>query len=680
MVSSGTIAYTRKSDFDIWLVHTPGLSSQQIEELTEKALGIETWAIRLRLEVHFFVLDPDTFREGQHDSLSAESSGSAQHYLLLDEFYRSSLHLAGRYPIWWLVPTEEEHDYENYCSSLMASQQVDEEDVIDFGGVGNIPANEFFGAAVWQLYKGIGSPFKSVLKLVLMEVYASEFPRIDLLSLMYKEAIHDGSRNFIDIDPYIMMYRKVETYLMTRMDKERLDLFRKCFYFKINIRLSHKTTRTNIDWRRELLQEMVLDWGWDNKKLALLDDRESWRIDNVIAERRLLINTFTSSYRFLSDFARRHTEVSRLSQSELNLLGRKLYAAFERKSGKIEIVNRGIAPNIIEHELSFYHVENDETPDSWQLYRGKIDPAKPNKDNLLKRTESVVELLAWCQFNKIISSHTAMSLHSSNHKLSVKELKDIHEALEKLFPDGKIPYADFKDLSQPAVINTAGLFINVGLNATPTNNSEESYLSSSRADALSYGALHENLAQSFDLVIATSWEEILIFHYDGIDGLLNSLCEYLHWAPLHLRSAPPGINAFSFSSTYANNIASRIEDLFSTVINTYYSHSAAEHTRYILMAEDNYYICKYHNESLHHEKLKNYQQLVKQLGDTQPEFSPVVFDKNTSWDTPLSDLYKINRNGSIQMFYYVLGKKVTIYIIDERGALFMQHMHYPDSQ
>ncbi|MFT5132156.1 MAG: adenylate cyclase class 1 [Gammaproteobacteria bacterium] len=680
MGSSGTIAYTRKSDFDIWLVHAPSLSKQQIEELTEKARYIETWAMRLRLEVHFFVLDTATFKQGKHESLSTESSGSAQHYLLLEEFYRSSLLLAGRYPIWWLVPAEEEENYDDYTADLLSRHLVDEFDIIDFGGVGKIPANEFFGAAVWQIYKGISSPFKSVMKLLLMEVYASEYPHIDLLSLMYKKAIFEGNNNFVDIDPYIMMYRKIESYLMTRMDKERLDLFRKCFYFKININLSKKLKLSNIDWRRELMTEMVLDWGWDENKLSTMDDQGSWRIDDVIKERRMLINTFTTSYRFLSDFARKHSEVSRLSQSELNVLGRKLYAAFERKSGKIEVINRGIAPNILEHELSICHVNNKDNPDSWLLYRGSIDPDDREKHECLKRTESVLELMAWCHFNKIINSNTALSLRSSDLSLSVKELKDIHAALEKLYPDGKVPQSGFKDLSQPARINTTGLFINIGLNSTPASNNEESYLSSSRDDALSYGALHENLTKSFDLVITTTWEEVLIFHYEGIEGLLQCLSEYLRWAPLQSRIAPPAINAFSFSSTYANNIANRIEELFSAVINTYYSHPTAEHTRYILMIEDVYYICDYRKDTLHHEKIVSYPYLVKRLASAKTDFSPVVFDKNTVWHTPLADIYKINRAGIIQMFYLIHNKTVTIYIIDERGALFIQQIPFHDSQ
>ena len=679
MGSSGTIAYTRNSDFDIWLVHSPTLSKQQIDELTEKAQCIETWAMRLRLEVHFFVLDPETFKQGQHDSLSSESSGSAQHYLLLDEFYRSSLLLAGRYPLWWLVPPENEANYEEYVDDLIANHKVDREDFVDFGGLGDIPANEFLGAAVWQIYKGISSPFKSVLKLLLMEVYASEYPNIELLSQIYKQAIYSGAKNMTDIDPYIIMYRKIEKYLSDADDSERLDLYRKCFYFKVNIRLSQKLKRVNIDWRREHMQEMTKDWGWNQKKLSTLDDRDSWRIDNVVSERRLLINTFTISYRFLSDFARKNADAARLSQSELNMLGRKLYAAFERKTGKIEVVNRGIAPNILEPELSFNHVSNKDNPDSWQLFQGKMQNRKLGRKKPLKRTESMIELLVWCHFNKIINSNTAISLHSSNRNLTVKSLKDIQETLNKLFPDGDVPYSDFNALAKPAVIDTVGLFINIGLNSTPTHNTEDSYLSSSRADAFSYGAMHENLARTFDLVITTTWEEVLIFHYEGIEGLLQCLSEILRWAPLQSRITPPAINAFSFSSTYASSLVSRTEDFFSSAINTFYSHPGAQHTRYILMVEDIYYICAYQKDVLQYQTLSSYKDLLQELGNAKPEFSPVVFDKNTNWDTPLAEIYKINRSGIIQLFYHILDTKVTIYIIDELGSLFIQKIPFHDS-
>src|SRR3569623_2110685 len=82
MGSSGTVAYSQKSDFDIWLCHRPDLDAAKLAELQQKATIIEEWAGTLDLEVHFFLINPHHFREGHHADLSSESSGTAQHYLL----------------------------------------------------------------------------------------------------------------------------------------------------------------------------------------------------------------------------------------------------------------------------------------------------------------------------------------------------------------------------------------------------------------------------------------------------------------------------------------------------------------------------------------------------------------------------------------------------------------------
>jgi adenylate cyclase, class 1 len=78
MGSSGTIAYSKKSDFDIWLCHQHGLTSDQLGELQSKATSIEQWADEQGLEVHFFLMDADDFKQGKIVDLSSESSGSAQ--------------------------------------------------------------------------------------------------------------------------------------------------------------------------------------------------------------------------------------------------------------------------------------------------------------------------------------------------------------------------------------------------------------------------------------------------------------------------------------------------------------------------------------------------------------------------------------------------------------------------
>ncbi len=85
---------------------------------------------------------------------------------------------------------------------------------------------------MWQLFKGIESPYKSVLKLLLTEVYASEHPQVSCLSLRYKQAIYAGRLDVEDLDPYVMLYRRLEEYLKARGETERLELIRRCLYLR----------------------------------------------------------------------------------------------------------------------------------------------------------------------------------------------------------------------------------------------------------------------------------------------------------------------------------------------------------------------------------------------------------------------------------------------------------------
>ncbi|WP_323166724.1 class I adenylate cyclase, partial [Pseudomonas bubulae] len=84
---------------------------------------------------------------------------------------------------------------------------------LDLGHLARIPPGEFMGAGLWQLFKGIESPYKSVLKLLLTEVYASEHPQVQCLSLRFKQAVYANQMDLDELDPYVVVYRHIEGYL-----------------------------------------------------------------------------------------------------------------------------------------------------------------------------------------------------------------------------------------------------------------------------------------------------------------------------------------------------------------------------------------------------------------------------------------------------------------------------------
>ena len=677
MGSCGSIAFNRHSDFDVWLLHAADLSAERVDLIQQKAHVIEKWAEKeLRLEVHFFIFSAEEFKHGKQQGLSSESSGSAQHYLLLDEFYRSSLLIAGKMPAWWLVPPGEEQQYDEYLQYLAQEQIIDADDYLDFGSVADIPASEFFGATVWQLYKSISSPYKSLMKLLLMEVYASEFPQIRVLSMQFKEAIYGGGIEFDQLDPYVMLYQRIEEYLMQHNQRDRLELFRQCFYIKINEPLGNQIRKRS--WRRQLFKEMALEWGWEREQFLFMDSLKEWHIDEISRQRNRLMNALKESYRFLSSFARKNTEASLVRQNDLNVLGRKLYAAFERKAGKIDIINHDNHTNLNISTVTVQQRRNHLSKEVWQLFQHRRDN-EDTQTRPVKRAQSVLELTTWAYFNKLIDSHSAFSMDCSD-ELTVKELRSILQALEEEFPNRKLHNADFNDLSLPAKIVHACLFVNVGRVPKIVSSKSIGHVSSQRDNVLSYGAKHQNLTVSFDLLISTTWEELLTFHFEGEEALLDCICEYMRWYPLAETHQPPPVNVFSYSSSYGPAIRRRIEELFRDIIGHYYQRNVNTQQRYLVGIGDSFHEIYHENGQFKHGLIGNSRNLLRSLGRPNPFFCPLVFDKYTTDNRLIQAIYKLNRKDRIQLFYQVQNSFAHIYIIDENGSLFYQHLPYSDGK
>ncbi|MEW8211209.1 MAG: class I adenylate cyclase, partial [Candidatus Thiodiazotropha taylori] len=316
MGSTGTIGQSFGSDFDLWLCHDPMLDQHQRDQLQQKVKLIEKAAAELGLELHIFLIDPERFRRGEKSRLSRESTGTTQHHLLLEEFYRSAVLLAGRYPLWWLVPPEQEEEYQTYVEYLLSHRFIKASEVFDLGGLNRVQAGEFFGAALWQLYKGIDSPYKSILKIFLMEAYSHHYPHPKWLAQQAKEAIYAGETDIDMLDAYILLYQKVEEFLKANKDTDRLELARRCFYFKVGEHLS-QVRKGQGNWRGRMMLKLTRQWGWSQTQLQMLDTRSEWKIDRVIKERNALVSVLTRSYRLLTDFARKFAKESHIDPHEL---------------------------------------------------------------------------------------------------------------------------------------------------------------------------------------------------------------------------------------------------------------------------------------------------------------------------------------------------------------------------
>lgn len=673
MGSVGTLAQSHKSDLDIWLCYRPGLSKPALQELQQKCSRISQYAANQRLEMHFFLMDSEAFRRGQSLVLDDESSGSAQRLLLLDEFYRTAIFVAGRLPLWWFCPSAIEEDYHAHCKQLLDKRFLRPETTLDFGSTQEIPAGEFIGAGIWQLYKAIDSPYKSVLKLLLMEAYVHDYPNIEPLSLAFKQTVYAGSLEINELDPYVMVYRKIEAYLNDLGDTDRLELARRCLYFKVNKALSRPPANTGKSWQRLLLEKLVKEWGWSDDYLQMLDQHRQWKTMQVKQERNQLVQALNRSYDVLTEFAQRSGSGRSISNAELHVLGRKLQAAFERRPDKIEWVNPGISADISETVLSFVQgktISADAKSEQWiwQLYGDQTGPDTP-----LRQSQSPVELLLWAYRNRIVDEQFRMDVKEAPN-LNESQLRRCLNRLQTWLPNPKLA-ASHEDFKSAATPTHALMLINIGAETLSPYGADVHRLSD-HSDPLQYGALNENLVASIDLVVRNSWQEITCQRFIGKGALLQALQAYAALCMPGSYQAPPLLELECLGSHHAALITQRVRQWFHEFTTCYYSGTKPPATRFIFSMAGRYYSLQFKGPKLVILDHADLEQLNRYLGEAQKRYSPIVLDSHCLRTHPLRIIARKASAKAINVFYFRRESAIHAWISDEKGSLMSTKLDY----
>jgi adenylate cyclase class 1 len=676
MGSLGTLAQADQSDMDVWVCHGSDLSESELSELRKKCQLLEMWAASQGAEAHFFLIDPARFVLGERDTqLSSEDCGTTQHYLLLDEFYRTAIWLAGRTPIWWLVPVYEEAAYDRYTHTLLSKRFIRAGETLDLGHLAYIPPGEFIGAGLWQLFKGIESPYKSVLKLLLTEVYASEHPKVRCLSLRFKQAVFANQLDLDELDPYMVVYRRIEEYLTARGEPERLELVRRALYLKVNRKLTGNSGRTQ-SWQRSLLERLAHEWQWDQRQLALLDSRSQWKVRQVSAERRALVGELNYSYRFLTQFARNEQTVSLINKRDLNVLGRRLYAAFERKADKVEFINPGIAPDLAEDTLTLVQAPNKKEPGQtqWGLYNGSLTAHEWEHFAPIKRSRQLLELLTWCHRNGVIDSSTRLALHPGTSDLSEFELFNLLGSLQQSIALPLTTVAE-EPLLRASVPSEVLILVNVGIDPLKHHRDLNILMTTERTDSLSYAGVRENLVLTLDQVTLNSWNEVLVSRFDGPHALLDCLRDYLNNLPTGPQQ--PKLRVRCFCHNRAQFIARRVEEVLDTAQNLLLS--KLNH-RYLIQVQQHYHVLELVPGQVNHVALATLPALFDYLAEERVSYSPLHLDPMALEDHDLALILPMGQPDCVQVFYRINEHQADLYVLDEFNALWQQRLPYHDEQ
>ncbi|SFN51234.1 adenylate cyclase, class 1 [Izhakiella capsodis] len=671
MGSTSSVGQNSTSDLDIWVCHQSWLDNEERLCLQKKCHLLQKWCLSLGVEVSFFLIDENRFRHNESGSLGGEDCGSTQHILLLEEFYRSAVRIAGKRILWNMVPCKKEEHYDDYVMSLYARGVLTPNEWLDLGGLGTLSAEEYFGASLWQLYKSIDSPYKAVLKTLLLEAYSWEYPNSHMLATDIKQRLHDGEIVSFGLDPYCMMLERVTRYLMSIDDHARLDLVRRCFYLKVCERLSIKEEKTG--WRREVLSQLVKEWRWDAARIAVLDSRSEWKIGRVREAHNELLDAMMQSYRNLIRFARRNNLSVSASPQDIGVLTRKLYAAFEALPGKVTLLNPQISPDLSETNLTFIYVPDGRANrPGWYLYNQAPDMQSIISHQPLEYNRYLNKLVAWAWFNGLLTEKTQLHI-KGNGVCDLAKLQEMVADVSRHFPL-RLPAPTPRALYSPCEIRHLAIIVNFEHDPTAAFRNQVVHFDFRKLDVLSFGQQQQCLIGSIDLLYRNSWNEVRTLHFNGEHSMIEALKTIL--GKMHQDASPPdAVEVFCYSQHLRGLIRTRVQQLVSECIELRLSSSRQEPGRFkaVRMAGQTWGLF-FERMSVSVQKLENAVEFYGAISNNKLHGLSIKVESNQTPPVP-TVVNSYASEGIIQFFFEETSgdRGFNIYILDETNRVEVYH-------
>lgn len=676
MGSTSSIGQSLSSDLDIWVCIAPTMIAEARALLTRKCELITEWAKTQGVEANFFLMDETRFRLNYSEEMTGENCGSSQHLLLLDEFYRSAMRLAGQRLLWQIVPPEMEECYDDYVEMLCQSGCIDCREWIDFGKLNRIPAEEYFGANLWQLYKSIDSPYKSVMKAILLEAYSWEYPYTQLLCIDSKRRFFTHDPDLYSMDSYYLMLEKVTRYLERIQDNERLDLVRRCFYLKTHEKLSREPGAGSVPWRREALSDLITQWQWDESVLTQLDNRRHWKVEQVKVIHHQLLDALMRSYRNLIQFARRNEITSAISPQDISILARKLYAAFEVLPGKVTLLNSQISPDLHEPDLSFIQVSPGRVNKAgWYLYKHPLEANRLFGHTYLEQHESLSKLVAWAFFNGLITEATRLHSVVRESHLDIDKFYQMVSDLRNTFSLRK-RNPTMQALASPCEISQLAIFINFENDPTQSCIGKALRMDPKQINIFSFGAQQSNLVGSVDIVYRNSWHEVRTLHFKGETAILDGLKTVL--GKMHQDALPPeSVDVFCYSQNLRGVMRNTVYQLLVECIDLRLKPVEPEKRRRFkaLRLGDQMYGLFFERRGVSVQKLENSIDFYRSISTNKLNGSPLLaLDREQDYALP-EVIDGFASEGLVQFFFEDGENGFNIYVLDESNRVEMYHQY-----
>ena len=407
--SLGTFTQSLGSDFDYWvMIDKKRFSNERYSSLKRKLDDIVKYSReRYSQEVTFFIMDHQQVKKNHYGGNDTSEVVTVPQIFLKEEFYRTYLMLAGKVPLWSVMPQGVVNEMEQIKIATQILSMND--DVIDLGQVQSIWPADILKGLLWHICKSVEDPVKALIKATM--VFSYGFGKTEHQTLLC-ENIKTGYKHAgIDdyaVDPYKAVFDRILAYHET-CDPKGIHLIKNAIFFRLcgypNVKMPKENTP-----KKFLLTQYINDWQLKPNQVAKLISYTDWSEAEKLLLDKAIIQRLAQMY---NQAVEKSEDISRLfttpnEQKKWNILSNKTRMRLQNKEAKIKECSTYLK------KLNIKALGVNQVPSGWQVL---AVTGTGNKPVVLYKNRHFVQVFGWILENQIYHRHSASLCCKSMYKL-----------------------------------------------------------------------------------------------------------------------------------------------------------------------------------------------------------------------------------------------------------------------
>ncbi len=340
--SLGTFTQSAASDFDYWvIIDKTQFSELRYYNLEKKLNKIVKFSREVhRQKVSFFIMDRSDIKNDIYAGYDEVETMTAPKVFLKEEFYRTFLMIAGKIPLWALVPPGSSsrtcQSLKKAMASLPALKSLSK-GVIDLGVPAPPKDLDILKGILWHICKSRSDPVKAMIKAAMIFSYGPGTPEEEVLLCDKIKAGYAGAG--IDdyrADPYRLVFDRI-IHHHRQTDPKGLNLIKNAIFFRLCGYPDVKAPEKNSP-KRALLDRYIREWNLSqvqvNKLLAFCKwaEPEKQLLEKTVMER---LEKMVSHMKKRLDREPREMSLSETEKRNFKILSNKAEARLKQSEKKI---------------------------------------------------------------------------------------------------------------------------------------------------------------------------------------------------------------------------------------------------------------------------------------------------------------------------------------------------------